>query len=280
MKRVVLQELLSRYGNVSRASRLSGYARRSYYYKPEVSTRNPRLDAELLEAIEGEALEHPSYGVRRITVMLKRKGIHANRKKVYRLMKIANLIKRRSVRKHIARRTITIPVRPNHVWEQDITYVWCGRDGWCYLFNLIDCYTREWLAYTFSRYCGTGEAISTLDKAVLERFPDGMTRDGLTIRNDGGPQYTSGRFIDILKRFGMGQEVTGKNRPDQDAYIEALHKSLKADYIWQHEFQTFEEADELMKQFFHDYNWNRPHSSLKYLTPKEFYGMNGGKDND
>ena len=51
---------------------------------------------------------------------------------------------------------------------------WCGHDGWCYLFSILDCYTREWLAYTFSTECGTNEAIKTLEMAVLERFPDGV----------------------------------------------------------------------------------------------------------
>ena len=56
------------------------------------------------------ALEYPSYGVRRITAMLHRDGIAANRKKVYRLMKLANLVRKRSVRKHvIIKRILTVP---------------------------------------------------------------------------------------------------------------------------------------------------------------------------
>lgn len=167
--------------------------------------------------------------------------------------------------------------------KQDITYIWCGHDGWCYLFSILDCYTREWLAYTFSTYCGTDEAIRTLEMAVLERFPDRIVplppHSGLAIRSDGGSQYTSDRFISTLKVYGIRHEVTGKNRPDHNAYIEAFHKSIKEDCIWQHDFQTFQEADLVICKFFHDYNWNRPHSSLKYMTPKEFYAMINGGNN-
>ena len=90
-------------------------------------------------------------------MMLHRSGITANRKKVCRLMKLANLVRKRSVRRHvIIKRILTIPERPDQVrWQQDITYIWCGHDGWCYLFSILDCYTREWLAYTFSTQCGT-----------------------------------------------------------------------------------------------------------------------------
>ncbi len=97
--------------------------------------------------------------------MLRRNGLHVNRKKVHRLMKIMNLIKRRSVRRCMAKRSVTIPEKPNHLWEQDITYIWCGRDGWCYLFNILDCSTREWLSYTFSKECGTDEAVRAFDRA-------------------------------------------------------------------------------------------------------------------
>lgn len=118
---------------------------------------------------------------------------------------------------------------------------------------------------------------------MLERFPNGVipplsNADLVTARSDGGSQYTSARFVSTLKVYGIRQEVTGKNRPDHNAYIEAFHKSIKEDCIWQHDFQTFQEANIVIHKFFHDYNWNRPHSSLKYMTP-EFYGMINGGNN-
>ena len=44
-------------------------------------------------------------------------------------------------------------------------------------------------------------------------------------------------------------------------------------------FQTYQDAKLVIHNFFHDYTWNRPHLSLKYMTPKEFYAMiNGGSN--
>jgi putative transposase len=145
------------------------------------------------------------------------------------------------------------------------------------IFSAFSIVTREWLSYTFSTQCGTDGAIRTLERAVMDRFPNGTIPSDLTIRSDGGSQYTSVRFISTLKVWKkIKQEVTGKNRPDQNAYIEAFHRYIKEDCIWQHDFQTFQEADTIIRQFFQEYNWNRPHSSLKYMTPKEFYAANGG----
>ncbi|MGA7369099.1 MAG: integrase core domain-containing protein [Nitrososphaeraceae archaeon] len=83
----------------------------------------------------------------------------------------------------------------------------------------------------------------------------------------------------ICDLYWAWHEVTGKNRPDHNAYIEACHKSLKEDCIWQHDFQTYQEADLVISKFFHVYNWNRPHSSLKYMTLKEFYAMINAANN-
>jgi hypothetical protein len=118
MRKAAFQKLLMmKENNVLKGSVLSGYSRSSYYYRhkePVVisSSRNRHISdsAALLEATEKVALEYPSYGVRRITAMLHRDGIAANRKKVYRLMKLANLVRKRSVRKHvIIKRILTVP---------------------------------------------------------------------------------------------------------------------------------------------------------------------------
>jgi len=271
---------------VSKASRLSGFPKSSYYhYRPAQqhadNRRKPRLDVAVLQAIENEVMQHPSYGIRRVTAMLRRRsGIIASRKKVYRLMKLANLVRKASVRKHTitVKRFLTVPGReagPPLAAGHHLHLVWTGR-----LVLLSVQYTRllyqRMAGVHFQHPVRHRRVHKTLEMAVLERFPDGAVPEGLATRSDGGSQYTSDRFISALKAYGIKQEVTGKNRPDQNAYIEAFHRSLKEDCIWQHDFQTFHEADAAIRQFFYEYNWDRPHSSLKYMTPKEFYAAYGG----
>ncbi|MGI0085895.1 MAG: DDE-type integrase/transposase/recombinase, partial [Nitrososphaerales archaeon] len=77
------------------------------------------------------------------------------------------------------------------LWEEDITYIWRGCDGWCYLFNILDCFTREWLAYVFAKLCRTADSVRCLDRAIIEIFPKGDLPTKMALRKDGGPQYTS-----------------------------------------------------------------------------------------
>ncbi len=103
---------------ISSASRLSGYPRSLHYYRP-TRRRTAHLDTEVLQAIEKQVTEHPSYGVRRIAAMLRRAGIQVSRKKVYRLMKLTNLVRARSVRKHLLQKKMlmTVPDRPDRLFR-------------------------------------------------------------------------------------------------------------------------------------------------------------------
>jgi putative transposase len=60
------------------------------------------------------------------------------------------------------------------------------------------------------------------------------------------------------------------NTPEQNGHIESFHKTLKKEYIWSNDFQNYQEAESAIKDAFIDYNQNRIHSSLRYLTPYEF----------
>src|SRR5205085_7486477 len=75
---------------------------------------------------------------------------------------------------------------PNQIWEVDMTYIHCGIDGWGYLFNVFDVYTREWVAYCFDLSAVKENAIISIENALISH---GKVQP--TIRADNGSQYTS-----------------------------------------------------------------------------------------
>ena len=80
--------------------------------------------AALKEATEKVALEYLYFGIRKITAILDRSEIITSRKKVYQLIELPNLLRKRSVRKHVMLKWIlTIPERPDHLWQYDTTYI-------------------------------------------------------------------------------------------------------------------------------------------------------------
>ncbi len=90
--------------------------------------------------------------------------------------------------------------RPDHLWQTDITHVYCGANGWCYCFNIIDVFGRMWLACVLDTTARLDGAIQSVVDAVAEAAFD-CTR--LMIHTDNGVRYTSRRFRDTLKRLGI-----------------------------------------------------------------------------
>ena len=106
--------------------------RSKHYYKPK---KDKLDDTFMLDKIAGIALSFPSYGYRRITAHLRREDITINHKKVYRIMKANGICC--SIRRSYKHTTNSnhslakypnlikdlVPVRLNHIWHADITYI-------------------------------------------------------------------------------------------------------------------------------------------------------------
>lgn len=52
----------------------------------------------------------------------------------------------------------------------DLTYIYCGADGWSHLAAVIDCHDREIVGYEFALRGRAKEAERALEQACLKRF--------------------------------------------------------------------------------------------------------------
>lgn len=159
--------------------------------------------------------------------------------------------------------------RPNQVWEADLTYIHCGIDGWGYLFNVFDIFTRDWVGYCFDLSAVKENAIIAIENALVTHN-DIVPENLLVIRTDNGSQYTSKVFRKSISVLRLKLEHIYYNTPEQNGHIESFHKTLKKEYIWSNDFQNYQEAELAIRDAFTDYNENRIHSALGYQTPYEF----------
>jgi putative transposase len=62
-----------------------------------------------------------------------------------------------------------------------------------------------------------------------------------------------------------------KGNPYDNGAAESLNKTIKYEEVYLDEYESFEEAEQKLKEFIEvTYNTLRLHSSLGYLTPAEF----------
>ena len=70
--------------------------------------------------------------------------------------------------------------------------------------------------------------------------------------------------------LGVRHEFVWKHTPEQNGHAESFHVTLKKEYVWPHGFARFQDAEAVLAKTFVDYNEDRIHYALDYLTPSEF----------
>jgi putative transposase len=258
---------------IAQLCRWFGLPRSTFYYRPD-SPRPPTLDEALTKEIRAVIDENPSFGLRRITVMVRRRmASRINRKKVHRIIRINGWqvwLKPQGNRPRVAGWPSRAS-RPNERWAIDVTHIFCGRDGWCHLTAIIDCCDRSIVGWRLSRSGVARIAAAALEEALRARHID-LSSARLTLRSDNGLVFGSKVFVKVARRYGLEQEYITPYSPEQNGMIERFFKSLKEECVWLQRFTDRDQAFQVIADWIDRYHWERPHSALGYLTPQEYRG--------
>lgn len=256
--------------SISRQCELLGVPRCSFYYKPIPESE---FNLQLMHEIDKQYLHTPSYGSRLMTGHLKKLSYEVNRKRISRLMKIMGLEamypkpKRDAWQKKYGKFPYLLKgleiTSQDHVWATDITYI-PVQAGYLYLVAVIDLYSRFVLSWEISNSLDSGFCISAIKKALELGKPKIMN-------SDQGVQFTSCGYTELIQGQGIEISMSGKGRCWDNIFVERFWRSLKYEEVYLNQYSDFEEAYEGIETYIKTYNCQRPHSSLKYCTPKEVY---------
>jgi transposase InsO family protein len=131
--------------------------------------------------------------------------------------------------------------------------------------SLVDEFTRECLALEPRRGL-TAEEIQEILAAVVARRGAPPQR----IRSDNGPEFAAEAVRSYLEASGSGTLSVAPASPWQNGFAESFHSELRDEFLEREEFESVPQARALAALWKEDYNTQRPHSSLGYLTPAEF----------
>ena len=139
------------------------------------------------------------------------------------------------------------------------------------MLNIIDIFDRNIVDYHIGFHCEAKDATALLRKSLIRRdlFAEGATKP--VIRTDNGPQFISYKFKECCEEFKLHHERIPVKTPNKNAHVESFHRILE------NEFQSYTEAYEIVNDFINFYNNRRLHSSLRYMTPNEFYHLYFGE---
>jgi putative transposase len=262
------RELVARGFAAAAVARVMQITRQAIYRTPtprSAPQRRPPTDP-VEAAIVAEALANQTDGYRMVTAFVRRKlGRPVNRKRVLRVLRERKLIQRRRPLERRKRPGFFRVERPRQLWQLDMTSIWVAEHGWCYLNAIIDCCTREIVAWQLELRCRADEAIAVVERAVALH---GIEPGELTLGSDNGSAFTARRFRGRLAELGIRHRRGGYRDPESQAFIESWFGKLKEREVWLNEYETLADARRGIGGYVDRYH-HRPHSGLDYRTPLE-----------
>lgn len=220
-----------------------------------------------------------TYGYRRITRALQAQGKSCGKHQVLSLMRkltIRSIIKRKFKATINSQHNNPIydnklnrefnAVDINQKWTADITYI-STQEGWLYLAVVIDLFSRTIVGWAMDNRMTEKLAMSALRMALFRR----KVSTGLLLHSDRGSQYASHAYQRLLKEHGILCSMSRKGNCWDNAPTESFFKTLKVECIYRQSFKTREEAKHKIFDYIEVfYNGQRQHSTLNYLSPKQY----------
>jgi putative transposase len=256
--------------SIRRQCNLIGLNRSSFYMK--AGNESP-LNLELMRQIDEQYLKTPFYGVRRMTVILRRQGYEVNHKRIARLMRTMGL-QALFPRKNLSQPAQGHQIYPyllrnmkidhiNQVWSTDITYVPMAQ-GFMYLVAIIDWLSRYVLTWQLSNTLDGAFCLATLQRALVKQQPE-------IFNTDQGAQFTAHDFTQCLLDADVKISRDGKGRALDNIFVERLWRSVKYEDIYLKNYDSVPALQKGLQDYFQFYNHERPHQSLNNHVPADVY---------
>nr|WP_086014502.1 IS3 family transposase [Thiothrix nivea] len=257
---------------------------RSGYYEwlvqVERKQRRQQQKAEFDQEVARLFTKHKSRsGARRLQRILVKQGHACNRKTVAASLRRQGLVAKAARKfKATTNSNHNLPVfdnllgqdftatAPNQKWVGDITYL--GTDeGWPYLAVVIDLFSRQVIGWAMGERMAADLVCDALQMAIFKR----KRPKGVVVHSDRGSQYCSHAYRDLLQKYQLLGSMSAKGNCYDNACAESFFHSLKVEAIQGERFATREHMKQTVFEYIEtDYNRNRLHSTLGYLSPVDF----------
>ena len=215
-----------------------------------------------------------TYGYRRVCLWLRLKaGMLVNHKAVLRVMRQYSLlakVRRKRQYHQYGEHLLEHPNllqrnfqahKPNQKWVADISFIKTGQ-GMLYLSVIKDLCDGFIVAFKTARRNDNYLVMQTLRLAQKE------VADGLILHSDQGFQYASTAYRNLTQEYGIIPSMSRKGTPLDNASAESFFSTLKEECIYRQKIQSFEQANGLISEYIHFYNYQRIQLKSK-LTPFE-----------
>ena len=231
--------------------------------------RQSRLPAPITDKIIELKQENPTFGIKRISQILRRCFfLPASPETVRQRLHAADLMTESSPprKRNMVRPRFFERATPNQMWQTDIfTFRLGGR--YAYLVAFMDDYSRFIVGADLFRSPTANAVIEVYRVAVGEFQPP---KEMLT---DNGRQYTNwrgvSRFEAELKKDRVAHFKSRPHHPMTLGKVERFWATIWPEFLSRAQFDSFEAARERIKLWIKYYNHKRPHQGIEGLCPAD-----------
>ena len=224
-------------------------------------------DKQLQERIKGVAKRYKHWGLLKIHRKLRKQGEVANHKRVRRLYRAAGLTLPRKLKKRLpdaVRQPLPKAVACNGCWSLDFTSDTLTDGRKFRTLNVIDDYNREALGIEVD-YSLPAQRVTRLLDRLVECYgkPE-------RLRSDNGPEFISQALQDWCVDKHVALHWIEPGKPTQNAYIERFNGTFRREVLNANTFSNLAQVRRSVDIWLVEYNTERPHQALKFMTPVEY----------
>jgi putative transposase len=225
-------------------------------------------DAELRERMREIAETRRRFGTPRLHVLLRREGLVMNHKRterVYREEKLSLRLKKRNKRPSHMRVYQPGPSCRDEQWAMDFLSDALINGRRIRILTVMDLWDRSSPALEADISLSGSRVVRVLEQLRLQgRLPR-------CIRVDNGPEFT-GKALDAWAHDNeVRLDFIRPGKPTDNGHIESFNGKVRDECLNQHVFLSLANARDSLERWRKDYNITRPHSSLDWMSPEEYY---------
>jgi transposase InsO family protein len=267
---------------VTRMCQVLGVSASGYYAsRDRPPSQRERDNRRVLDQIRKvHAASRKIYGSPRVHAALCKQGIHYNKKRVERLMRMHNIRGKRRGRRRVKTTDSAhnLPVAPNLLnrqfetdapnqkWVTDITYI-PTEQGWLYLAVILDLFSRRVVGWSMASTMHASLVKNALRMAIVHRQPQA----GLLHHSDRGSQYAGFVYQSLLSEQQMVVSMSRTADCYDNAAMESFFGTIKCELVHDRRYRTRDEARQDIFEYIEVfYNRKRLHSTLGYRSPVEY----------
>ncbi len=260
----LLDFLVGRGFSLRHLCRLLQWNRSTFQYRPR-----PDQNAELRQQLQAYSQQKRRRGYRKAYDRMRRNGLRVSKNRVHRVWKQERLqVRKRSGKKRKPPEKggglPLVALYPGHVWSYDFLFDATYHGTPLKILTVGDDFTRECLAIAVATSMPSAKVIGVLADLM------GKQAAPVFVRSDNGPEFIAHTVKAWLAGKRVKTHYIDPGSPWQNGFRESFHGRMRDEFLDGTLFASVAEARVLCEAFRREYNEERPHQSLGYLTPVEF----------